>query len=233
MKTHLDVADIDLLEDAALYLRDKLLIRLLARTGCRISEALGIAVDDIDSDRGTVTIEHLKTRLNLSCPACSARLSKSSTFCSSCGQHVERLVSEEKEHRRQRQLPLDDDTVALIREYIDRGGATNKNGKRLLFGVNRRQAWSIVRDCARRAGLPSLANPETGEVRGISPHRLRDAFAVHAVKQDDSGDGLRLLQEHLGHGSIVTTMRYRKISGDEHREWYSKLWGRSQPVEVD
>ena len=27
---------------------------------------------------------------------------------------------------------------------------------------------------------------------GISPHRLRDAFAVRAVKTNDSGDGLRL-----------------------------------------
>ena len=233
MKSHLDVSDIEQLENAALYVRDRLLIRLLARSGCRISEALGIGVDDIDVDRGTVTIEHLKVRLNLSCPECSARLSKAASFCPSCGKHVERLVSEEREHRRQRTLPLDDDTLALIREYIDRDGAIAKNGKRLLFGINRRQAWSIIRDCALRAGLPMLANPETGALRGISPHRLRDAFAVHAVKQDDSGDGLRLLQEHLGHQSIVTTMRYRKISGDEHKEWYSKLWSRGQPGEAD
>jgi integrase/recombinase XerD len=45
-----------------------------------------------------------------------------------------------------------------------------------------------------------------------------------AVKQNDSGDGLRMLQEHLGHQSITTTMRYRKVSGEEQKEWYSKLW---------
>jgi len=44
---------------------------------------------------------------------------------------------------------------------------------------------------------------ENGDVRGISPHRLRDAFSVHAVKLNDSGDGLRLLQEYLGHQSIT------------------------------
>jgi len=58
----------------------------------------------------------------------------------------------------------------------------------------------------------------------ISPHKLRDAFAVHAVKLDDSGDGLRLLQEHLGHASFNTTAKYRKISGQESKEWYDKLW---------
>ena len=77
------------------------------------------------------------------------------------------------------------------------------------------------------AAVPGFAanlSPETGRVRGVSPHRLRDAFAVMAVKQNDSGDGIRLLQEHLGHQSITTTMRYRKVSGEEQKEWYDKLW---------
>jgi len=44
------------------------------------------------------------------------------------------------------------------------------------------------------------------------------------VKVNDSGDGLRLLQEHLGHASFNTTARYRKVSGEEHKGWYLKLW---------
>jgi hypothetical protein len=32
------------------------------------------------------------------------------------------------------------------------------------------------------------------------------------MKMDDSGDGLRLLQEHLGHLNFNTTARYRKIA---------------------
>jgi integrase/recombinase XerD len=99
-----------------------------------------------------------------------------------------------------------------------------RNGQRLIFGINRHRAWQIVRDCAERADLQDLVNPETGRKRGISPHRLRDAFAVHAVKLNDSGDGLRLLQEHLGHASFNTTAKYRKIGGTEHRDWYQKLW---------
>ena len=45
------------------------------------------------------------------------------------------------------------------------------------------------------------------------------------MKTDASGDGLRLLQEHLGHVSFNTTARYRKVAGKEHKEWYQKLWG--------
>ena len=47
-KAYLELNEIELLEQAAEYLRDKLLVRLLFRLGCRISEALGISVGDID-----------------------------------------------------------------------------------------------------------------------------------------------------------------------------------------
>ena len=76
--------------------------------------------------------------------------------------------------------------------------------------------------------MPNLINQETGRTHGISPHRLRDAFAVRAVRIDDSGDGLRLLQEHLGHQSFNTTARYRKVAGEELKEWYAKIWSESK-----
>jgi integrase/recombinase XerD len=107
---------------------------------------------------------------------------------------------------------------------MKRGGLISHNGKQFIFGINRSRAWRIVKDCADRAGLPKLTNPETGKVHNVSPHQLRDAFAVHAVRVDDSGDGLRLLQEQLGHVSFNTTAKYRKVAGDELKEWYSKLW---------
>jgi len=223
-KAYLEPEEIEDLEEAAECLRDKLLIRLTFRLGCRISESLGIAVSDIDFSQGTVTIEHLKVRLNLSCPDCGTRLSKTARFCPGCGIRVEKAVAEEKEHRRVRTLPIDSDTLAMIRDYIDRGGPVSQNGKQLLFGVSRRHAWKIISDCAQKAGLGELVNPETGKVRGISPHRLRDAFAVMAVQHDDSTDSIRMLQEQLGHANIGTTMRYRKVAGQELKEWYSELW---------
>ncbi len=47
MKTYLDPEEIRLLEQSATNLRDRLLIRLLFRLGCRVSEALAIRVEDI------------------------------------------------------------------------------------------------------------------------------------------------------------------------------------------
>ncbi len=150
------------------------------------------------------------------------------TACPKCGSKVARALPEQQEHRRLRTLPLDQDTLEMLRDYIERGGPVHREGKLLIFGINRRRAWQVVRECAERAKLPDLVNPETGKGHGVSPHRLRDAFAVHAVKLDDSGDGLRLLQEHLGHASFNTTAKYRKVAGEEHREWYDRLWDKQE-----
>jgi len=225
-KVYLEPAEIEKLEEAAQYLRDRLLIRLLFHLGCRISEALGITVRDIDFNQGTVTIQHLKARTKLSCTKCGAGLGKSHTFCPKCGGRVEEAVAKEQEHRRVRTLPLDRDTLELLRDYIKRGGPVKRRDQALIFGISRHRAWQIVRECAERAKLPELINPETGKVHNISPHRLRDAFAIHAIKRDDSGDGLRLLQEHLGHVSFNTTAKYRKVAGEELKSWYDRLWGK-------
>lgn len=210
------------MEQVASCQRDQVLIRLLSRMGCRISEALALKVEDVDFERGTVTIPHLKRSMKLSCPKCKSRLGNRHQFCPGCGCKVSERIRSQQERRRIRVLPVDKPTLMMLKSYIKT--LSSHDDKYTLFRLNRHRAWQIIRECARRARLPSLVNPETGRVRGVSPHRLRDAFSVHAMKADDSGDGLRLLQEHLGHLSFNTTARYRRIAGDEHRQWYDRLW---------
>jgi len=229
LKTYIEPDEVRMMEDSASNLRDRLLIRLLFRLGCRVSEALALRVKDVDLVSGAVTIEHLKVRLNLSCPNCHTRLGRSHTFCPGCGKRLDRVTSKKQQERKFRTLPIDSETVDMLGDYIRRGGPVVQGGERVIFGINRHRAWEIVRSCAEGAGLSKLVDPETGKVHNVSPHRLRDAFAVHAVKLDDSGDGLRLLQQHLGHVSFNTTARYRKVSGTEHRYWYQKLWQKGSP----
>jgi len=224
VKTYLEPSKISLLENETTNLRDRLLIKVLFHLGCRISEALALKVEDIDFNRGTVTIQHLKANLQLSCNGCGQRLGRSHMFCPRCGIKVEKAQAEQQERRRQRVLPVDSDTLGLLSEYVRRGGPVLRDGRKLIFDINRHRGWQIVKGCAEKANLPKLVNPETGTIHNVSPHKLRDAFAVCAVKTDDSGDGLRLLQQHLGHASFNTTARYRKVSGQEHKEWYQKLW---------
>ena len=209
-KAYLEPNEVERLEKATAYLRDRLLIRLLFHLGCRISEALALEVKDIDFDTGIVTIEHLKARIKLSCTQCGARLGKNHTFCPGCGVRVRDALAKEQEHRRVRALPLDKETLKLLTRYIKRGGPMNREGRMLIFGINRHRGWQVVKECADRAGLGKVANTETGKLHNVSPHRLRDAFAVMAVQHDDSTDGIRMLQQQLGHANIGTTMSLSK-----------------------
>lgn len=213
------------LEKAATCLRDQLLFRLLRVLGCRISEVLALRVENIDFTHRRITIQHLKAHINLACPHCDTRLSRTSVFCPGCGKRVEKAIRKEQETRRLRQLPIDAETLGVMKIYIDRGAPVSRNGSQFLFNITRQRAWQIFRDYGRRLGLPELINTGTGKVHHVSPHKLRDAFAINAVKVDDSGDGLRLLQEHLGHQNINTTMRYRKVAGEEQEVWLNKVMG--------
>lgn len=217
-KTYLEPNEIESMEQAAGCFRDRLLIRVIFWLGCRVSEALGIRVEDIDLDQGVVTIKHLKARTRILCPHCETRLSRTAKFCPGCGKEVDKPLRKEQEAHRVRTIPLDGETMGMLTDFIRRDGTEG-----LIFKIGRTQAWKIIKDCAREAGLGELVNPETGKVHGVSPHKLRDAFAVMAVQQDDSTDSIRMLQEQLGHANIGTTMKYRKIAGTELRDWYSKL----------
>lgn len=224
-KAYLEPDEVERMETQATNMRDRLLVRLLFRTGCRISEALAMRPEDVDLSGGTVQIQHLKIRLDVRCSECGTRLGRTHRFCPGCGGKVDAPQVREQERRRMRVIPVDPDTLEMFQEYIRRGGPVEKGGRQLLFGINRHHAWHVVRKCAQQAGLPRLINSTTGKAHWVSPHRLRDAFAVLAMKQDDSGDGLRLLQEMLGHVSFDTTAKYRKVAGTELKEWYKRMWG--------
>lgn len=73
-----------------------------------------------------------------------------------------------------------------------------------LFGdrpLNPRTAYEIVRGAGRRAEL----------LKPLNPHALRHSFATHLLT---SGTDLRVLQELLGHASLVATQKYTHLSLD-------------------
>ena len=136
-KVFLDITQVDQLEMAATNLRDRLLVRLLFRLGCRVSEALGLRVDDISFVDATITIQHLKTRIRRLCSRCEAQIGSNHSFCPGCGSRIKDPESRPHERRRMRALPVDGDTLQMLRDFIDRGGPVMKNGGLLLFGITR------------------------------------------------------------------------------------------------
>jgi integrase/recombinase XerD len=93
MKAYLEPDEAEKLEKTATNLRDRLIIGVLFHSGCRVSEALALQTNNIDFKAGTVTIQHLKSRINLSCPKCSTKLGKSHVYCPKCGVEVKNAIA--------------------------------------------------------------------------------------------------------------------------------------------
>jgi integrase/recombinase XerD len=160
--------------------RDSALLELLYATGARISEAVGLDVDDVDLDARSVRLlgKGGKERV----------VPFGSYAADALGKY------------------LGPSRVALVH----RGRGTpalflNTRGARL----SRQSAWLVLRDVARRAGVPA---------EHLSPHVLRHSFATHLL---DGGADVRTVQELLGHASLTTTQAYTLVTIDSLREVYA------------
>jgi integrase/recombinase XerD len=126
---------------------------------------------------------------------------------------------------KQRVVPVGSYAVAAIQAYLVRGRPAlaakarkasspavflNARGGRL----TRQGAWGILTACAQQAGLDK-----------ISPHTLRHSFATHLL---DGGADIRVVQELLGHASVVTTQVYTLITIDKLREVYAAAHPRAR-----
>jgi integrase/recombinase XerD len=71
--------------------------------------------------------------------------------------------------------------------------------------LTRAMIFTIVKQLAQAAGIRKT----------ISPHTLRHSFATHLLQ---NGADLRIIQQLLGHESIVTTEIYTHVNIQDLRE---------------
>lgn len=177
-------------------LRDRVLIRLLWRTGMRISElvrpgkdrslVLGLRVENILWTENALIIRHAKRRGN---PP--------------------------------RRIDVDPETLAIVREYLEK-----RQGKSdFVIPITRQMAYLVVRQAAERVGITEVGDPLVSQRRHPHPHHLRHSLAVHSVRvtKGNYADLIRL-QSQLGHASVATTAGYIQFSDEEQRKWYDELW---------
>ena len=97
----------------------------------------------------------------------------------------------------------------LVRRGSEEALFVNRWGRRL----SRMGFWKILAGYARQAGLAGR----------VSPHVLRHSFATHLLA---GGADLRVVQELLGHASVVTTQIYTAVDRsfllEVHRQFHPR-----------
>lgn len=155
----MDIADVERLLDAALHddsplaLRDRALLEFLYGTGARISEALGLDIDDIDSDTRAVrmTGKGGKDRVvpigSYALAAIDAYRVRARPALSAAGKGGSRLF------------------------LNSRGGP-----------LSRQSAWAILRTCAERAKIDAAISPHTLR-HSFATHLLDGGADVRVVQE--------------------------------------------------
>lgn len=218
LKTYLLPQEVEAMVDKCRNLRDRLIIKMLFRTGMRVSELVSIKLKDTDLNSGVILIKHLKRTQRKVCLKCGTKTGRKSMFCPKCG--VSLKDAGYKESERRRLLRIDDESLSMLREYLAK---RNTKSDRVI-PLTRQQVLYIVREAAEEVGIGKLLNPVTGKYHYVTPHRLRDSFAVYALSQNSSPESKKHLQDWLGHQSFDTTARYAKYSPIESWQWYKQLW---------
>ena len=189
--------------DSPAQRRDRALLELLYGTGARISEALGLDVDDLDLTGGQ----------------------------GSGGQHgpagTVATVRLTGKGDKQRIVPIGSYAGQALDAYLVQARpalaaghqhSVGQHGRALFLNarggrLTRQGAWGALRAAAAKAGLAE-----------ISPHMLRHSFATHLL---DGGADVRVVQELLGHASVSTTQVYTLVTVDKLREVYASAHPRA------
>ncbi len=116
-----------------------------------------------------------------------------------------------------RTIPMTQQAYETIGQYIqERGTQAGVLFQTCMGKKLRRQLLSrIVTNYARKAGI-----------EGITTHTLRHACATHLL---DQGADLRMIQEVLGHSSIVSTQRYTHLSSTKIKDMFNQFHPRKSP----
>lgn len=161
----LSVDEVSRLLDAAavggstdpVVLRDKALLEFMYATGCRVSEAVGTNLDDIDLDEKVVRLMGKGSKQRL-VPLGSFACKAVTAYLNAC--------REELEHRSTVKVP---ERRALF---------LNKRGRR----ISRQSVWEVVKTAGERAGITKPLHPHTLR-HSFATHLIQGGADVRTVQE--------------------------------------------------
>jgi integrase/recombinase XerC len=181
--------------------RDRAMFELFYASGLRLSELVGVNLEDLDLNGRVVRVlgKGRKERLVPLNPVAADAIR---TWMKERAPIVLRRGSSRAEGTRQK---------AHGRTHEDEPLFVNARGGRITGRSVDRLLRRYVARCSTRMG--------------ISPHALRHSFATHLLQR---GADLRGIQELLGHARLSTTERYTHVNTTQLQEVYRKAHPRAK-----
>jgi integrase len=202
-------------------LRDKLLLRLLWVTGCRISELLG------GNSWYPINCSYRKEKkcLTTCYKNCEHRITQKLRVFEPAhvndidwndGVIILNLLKRKKYPPPQHRVALDKITLNMLKEYIKQEHLQPTDP---IFNITRQRAFQITREIGKSVGINKVGS------KGLHDHHFRHSHCVAYVKKNNTLEGLRKLQKRIGHASISTTAEYLQF-GPEAKEETEDIFGK-------
>jgi integrase/recombinase XerC len=185
--------------------RDRAMLELLYASGLRLSELVGLDLDDVDLNARIVRVMGKGSK------------ERQVPFNTTAERALREWYKDRAALIRDRKPPKDEpsQTSGRVRRTRDSHPLfVNARGSRLTGRSVQRFLARYVAACSTRFG--------------ISPHALRHSFATHLLS---AGADLRAIQELLGHVQLSTTQRYTHVNAAQLLEVYRKAHPRAEEGE--
>lgn len=190
-------------EEEPLRRRDRAILELFYASGLRLSELVGLDVDDVNLSGRVVRVMGKGGKPRIV------------PFNRSAASAIRSYLNDRNVLVRASQ------TGPRPASNWRKEGRQARKGHRDALFVNYRGTRLSVRSVDR---LVRRYAAESGARPGISPHALRHSFATHLLQR---GADLRAIQELLGHARLSTTQRYTHVNAAQILTAYQKAHPRA------
>lgn len=187
--------------------REKVIVELLYGAGLRVSELITLSLNDVNISHGYVRCLGKGNKERI-VPIGRAAIAAIQDYLASDERLNPKPEAEDKKKKRGR-------PKKTVQAVVTTSGGRRKNAEysaplladRKGKNLNRLVVWQTVKRLAQAAKIK----------KEMSPHTLRHSFATHLL---ENGADLRVVQELLGHSSVVTTQLYTHVSRKHLKKAY-------------